>query len=78
MALDALRQFERRSRVPHRSHSLQLLMSGVFLRGLIFESQSAAMCNSQAQLAQMPQFALKAPLNHIDMSSISRKNEPTL
>ena len=59
MALDALRQFGSRSQAPQRSHSLQLLMSGILFRGLIFESQSAAMDNSSAQLAPMPQSALE-------------------
>ena len=59
MALDVLQQYENYSCVLQKALLLQLLMSGVFLRGLVFESQSAAMCNSSAQLAPTPRSALR-------------------
>ena len=59
MALDALRQYENCSCVPYKPLLLQLLTSELFLRGLVFESQSAAMGSSSAQLAPTPRSALK-------------------
>ena len=60
MALDALRQYEGYSQAPDESLLLQLLISRIYPRVLIFESQSAAMDNSSAQLARMPLSALKS------------------
>ena len=71
MGLDALRQHQGCLQAPDKPLLLQLLILGIFSRGLVFESQSAAMGNSSAQLARMPLSALKGLLQlHRDVQHL--------
>ena len=78
MALDAVRQYQGCFQAPDKPLLLQLLILGIFFGGWFSKVKARRWAIAQPSLHVCLCLPSRASLNCSEMSSTSRKNEPTL